>query len=493
MRENQTSYRQVMKATSLFGGVQVFNIIISIIRSKVIALLLGPGGMGIIGLLTSSIGVISNLTNFGLGTSAVKDISVAYSTEDIQRISLTVRVFQRLVWITGILGTLVTIILSSYLSQLSFGDDSYSFAFVWLSVTLLFNQLSSGQLVLLQGMRKLQYLAKASLFGSVLGLLVTIPLYFFYGIDGIVPGIIGTSIITFLLSWFYSKKIEILPIKVSKEETIKEGRSMLEMGFMISLTGVLSVGASYVVRIFIGRIGGLEEVGLYAAGFAIINTYVGMIFNAMGTDYYPRLSAVSNDNKLCKQAINQQAEIAILILAPFLIIFFIFINWVIVFLYSKQFIDVSELIYWASLGMFFKAASWSISYVFIAKGASKLFFWNELITNVYLLGFNLLGYYFMGLRGLGLSFAVSYFLYLIQVYIISHKKFNFSFDKEFLKIFTVQFSIAILSFFCTSFLRQPFSYIIGLVLISFSSYYSFMELDRRLNLKETIMKIKNKF
>ena len=33
MTEQQTSYRQIMKATSLYGGVQVFNIIISIIHS----------------------------------------------------------------------------------------------------------------------------------------------------------------------------------------------------------------------------------------------------------------------------------------------------------------------------------------------------------------------------------------------------------------------------------------------------------------------------
>ncbi|NSW94260.1 MAG: oligosaccharide flippase family protein, partial [Bacteroidales bacterium] len=122
MTEDQKSYRQIFKATTLFGGVQVFNIIIGIIRSKFIAVLLGPEGMGISGLLTSTTGFISGLTGFGLGTSAVKNISEANATGNRERISVVVTVFRRLVWITGLLGMVVTIILSPWLSKITFGN-----------------------------------------------------------------------------------------------------------------------------------------------------------------------------------------------------------------------------------------------------------------------------------------------------------------------------------------------------------------------------------
>ena len=491
MNEQQSSYRQIMKATSLFGGVQIFIILISIVRSKVIAVLLGPAGMGILGLLTSTIGVINSLTNFGLGTSAVKDIAAANSTENTQQISTIITVFRRLVWITGILGTVVTLILSRWLSQIAFGNKDYTLAFIWISLTLLFTQLSSGQLVILQGMRKLKYLAKANLLGSMLGLFVTVPFYYYMGVDGIVPGIIGTACVTFLFAWIYSRKITIEPVNISLPQTIHEGKSMLQMGFMISLSGLLTVGASYVVRIFISRTGGVEQVGLYSAGFAIINTYVGLIFTAMGTDYYPRLSAVAHDNKLAKQIINQQAEIAILILAPILMVFFTFINWVVILLYSKQFIAVNGMIYWAALGMFFKAASWSIGFIFLAKGSGKFFFWNELIANIYLLGLNLIGYQLMGLTGLGLSFAASYLLYLIQVYFVSKIKFGFTFDPAFLKIFLIQFGLAMAGFLVIKFMIQPYTYLIGIVFIIASAWFSILELDKRLGLKHILIDMKN--
>lgn len=493
MSENQSSYRQIMKATSIFGGVQVFNIIISIIRSKFVALLLGPAGMGIMGLLTSTTGIIGNLTNFGLGTSAVKDIAVANSSDDQKRVEVVVTVVRRMVWITGVIGFLVMLALSSVLSRLTFGNTNYTLAFVWISITLLLNQLSSGQLVVLQGLRKLKYLAKANLLGSFLGLIVTIPIYYFWGFDGIVPGIIGTSVISLMLSWYFSGKLDIKKSDITRVQIFDEGKGMLKMGFLISLNGILVVGVSYLIRIYISRMGSVEQVGLYSAGFAIINTYVSLIFNAMSTDYYPRLSAISGDNKLCRQTMNQQIEIALLILAPILIFLLVFINWVIIFLYSRDFTAVNEMIQWAALGMFFKTISWSVGFIFLAKGTTKLFIWNELIANIYILGFNILGFYFWDLTGLGISFAFSYLIYTVQVFVISKIKFEFNFDRSLVAIFVIQFSIAIATFIAVKLLNHPLTYITGLIFIFFSGWYSLIQLNKRLSLINLLNKFKQKF
>lgn len=481
-----------MKATSIFGGVQVFTIIISIIRSKFIALLLGPEGMGIAGLLTSTTGLISGLTNFGLGTSAIRDVASANSTGNEIRIATVIVVLKRWVWITGTFGALCMLILSPFLSQLAFGNHKYTLAFIWISITLLFTQLSIGQLVILQGMRKLQYLAKASLSGSALGLIITVPLYYQFGIDGIVPAIIITSIISFLLSRYFAKKVKIEPVKVTGARTLAEGKNMLSMGFMISMSGLIALGASYLVSIFISYTGGISQVGLYAAGFAIINGYCGLIFTAMGTDYYPRLSAVAHSNELCKQTINQQAEIALLILAPILMAFLVFIQWVVLILYSNKFSAVDAMIHWAALGMLFKAASWAIAFMLLAKGHSKIFFWNELIANIYSLVLNILGYHFMGLTGLGVSYMIGYLLYLIQVYVLCKIKYQFSFDSVFMLIFTIQSLLTTSCFVVIKFIDKPYSYLIGGSLIAISTWYSYNELDKRIGIKSVLIGLKNR-
>jgi len=493
MRDQQNSYRQIVKGTSIIGGVQVFTMIISIIRSKFVAVLLGPTGIGIAGLLTSTISFISGLTNFGLGTSAVRDIASANSIGDEIRISTVIKVLRRWVWITGILGTLVMLFFSPWISQLTFGNRDYTLAFIWISITLLFTQVSSGQLVVLQGMRKLQYLAKSSLAGSALGLIITVPLYYQFGVEGIVPAIIISSVVSLILSWYFAKKVKTEPIKISLASTLIEGKNMVTLGFMISLSMLLAVGVSYVVRIYISNTGGVEQVGLYSAGFLIINTYAGLIFNAMGTDFYPRLSEVAHSNELCKQTINQQAEIAILILAPILMAFIVFIQWVVILFYSNKFIAIDTMIHWAAIGLFFKAASWAIAFILLAKGASKLFFWNELLANIYGLGLNILGYHMLGLTGLGISFMVSYLLYLIQVYILSKIKYQFSFDTATIRIFAFQLLLAISCFLVILFSEKPYSYIVGTGLIVISSWYSYRELDKRIEIKELLINIKRRF
>lgn len=493
MSETQSSYRQIMKATSIFGGVQVFQIIISIVRSKFIAVLLGPMGMGISGLLTGAVGLIAAFSNFGLSTSAVKDISAAYSSKNDIRLSIVVKIFRRWVWVTGFLGMTLTFILAPWLSDITFGSREYTFAFRWISIILLLNQISAGQGVLLRGMRQIRYMAQSAMLGSIIGLFTTIPLYYLYGIEGIVPAIIIAAVTSLLITWYYARRLEIKPIYVSKARTIAEGKGMLRMGFMISLSSMVMLASAYIVRIYISNTGGVDQVGLYNAGFAIITTYVGMIFTAMSTDYYPRLSAVAFDNVKVKEVINQQAEIAILILAPVIVIFLTFINWLIIILYSTKFIPINDMILYAALGMFFKAASWAMSFVFLAKGETKTFFWNELITNIYLLCFNIIGYKYFGLMGLGISFLTAYILYAIQVYVILRRKYLFCFSKEFFKIFFFQFALAVACLSTTKIAEKPYTFIIGSFFIIASVYLSYKELDKRLNIKAIFTEIKNKF
>jgi O-antigen/teichoic acid export membrane protein len=466
--------------------VQVFNIIISIIRSKFVAVLLGPAGMGIVGLLTSTTGFISALTNFGLGTSAVKNVAAAAATGDEAKVSTVVTVLRRVVWITGILGMAITAVLSPWLSELTFGNRDYTLAFIWISVILLSQQLTSSQMVILQGLRKLQYLAKANISGAIVGLVISIPVYYVWRLDGIVPVIIISSLTVMLLTWFFARKAGIRSVGITAQKTIAESKEMLRMGFVLSISGLVAIGASYIFMIYLSNNGGVDQVGLYNAGFAIINTYVGMVFNAMGTDYYPRLSEVAHDNIQSRQLINQQAEISILVLAPLLAVFLIFINWIVIILYSQKFIAVNEMIHWAALGIYFKAASWTVSFILLAKGASKLFFWNELLSNLYVLGFNILGYRLAGLTGLGISFLVAYCVHFIQIFSVAKVKYSFSFNAIFYKIAGIQLLLGILCFGIMRILSSPWTYILGSILIIISTFYSLSELEKRIRIKEII-------
>jgi O-antigen/teichoic acid export membrane protein len=264
------------------------------------------------------------------------------------------------------------------------------------------------------------------------------------------------------------------------------------MGFLISLSGLLVLTVSYITRVFINRHGGVSDVGLYNAGFTIITTYVGMVFTAMGTDYYPRLSAVANNSLKCTETINQQAEIALLILGPILICFLVFMKWIIVLLYSQRFSPIIPMISWAALGMYFRAASWSIGFVFLAKGEGQLMFWNELLTCFYMLLLNIAGYYYAGLVGVGIAFCLTYILHLLQLYAVGRIKYEFEFSSGFLVVFGVQVTIGISCFVVVSHCTQFWSYIFGCLLLIISGLFSIKQLDKRIGLKKIFLNLMNK-
>lgn len=489
MTENN-SYKESLKATSLFGGVQIFNILIQIIRSKFVAILLGPEGMGITGLLNSTITLISSFTNCGLSSSAVRNIAEANISDDKTKVSTVITILRKLVWVTGLVGTLLCFIFASYWSKMTFGNTEYTYAFMILSLSILFMQLTVGQNTLLQGLQKYSFLAKSNVLGNSIGLVITVPLYYFWKIDAIVPVLLLANFTSFLLALYFSHKVKIKSINVSKNDLKREGSNMVKMGILISMQGLLSTLSSYLIRIYITRSGSIDDVGLFNAGFTIINTYVGLVFTAMATDYYPRLSKVAKQTEEFNKTINNQAEIAILLLAPIIIIFIVFAKWAVMLLYSSKFLPAEGMIYWAISAILIKAMAWSLSYSLLAKGNSRLFFWSEFFAIVYGFLLNVIGYHYFGLTGLGVSFFIKYILYFIQLRIVSGIFFGFRFNNALIKIFIV-FSIAILlcmgiKFFTSSF----FNIILGLIILIFISYYSFVELDKRVAIKKYIY---NKF
>lgn len=480
--EETRSYRNIFKATTLFGGVQVYQILISIIRSKVIAVLLGTAGVGLQGLYQSTLALVQSISSLGLSQSAVRDVSEANGSGDIDRIGKTISAFRKLVWFTGLLGTILVIILSPVLSNVTFGNYDYTIPFIVLSFTLLIDQLSSGQKVVLQGLRRIKDLARASAIGATLGLIVSIPIYYLLGIRGIVPTIIVNSIAGFIIFWFFSRKISFPKKELTAKQTWTEGKWMVRMGIAMSVSGIFATVISYVIRVFIMHQGGENAVGLYQAGFAIINTYVGMVFTAIGTDFYPRLAAVNQDNAECRKIVSQQGEIATHILAPLLCFCVLLMPVILRILYSDQFLDAGPFVLWCCPGMMFRLASWLIAYQFVAKAESRLFIVTEIIGSIVFLSLSIIGCFFGGLKGLGIAFTINYVIYFFVVFIIAIRRYGFSLSKDFVRSFLIQLVLTVSSLVSILLLPSPLKYwICGVFTIS-SSVYALTMLNNKMEL-----------
>ena len=79
----------------MFGGVQVVSNICSVVLNKLVAVWIGPAGMGMFSIFNSAIDMLRSGTSLGLRTSAVRDIAMAHGSGDAMALSrIVVRLYR---------------------------------------------------------------------------------------------------------------------------------------------------------------------------------------------------------------------------------------------------------------------------------------------------------------------------------------------------------------------------------------------------------------
>lgn len=481
--KDESSYKQIVKSTSLFGSVQVVQILATVIRGKVLAIFLGTAGMGISSLLLSSINMLQAISGMGLSYSAIREISQAHEVDDNNKLSRIIKIFISLLLVSSLLGAIFLILLSPLLSDFTFGSNEYITEFIFLSSVIFINTLSNGYQSLLTGTRRLKDLSKSTILGSFLSVLVSLPFFYFFGIKGIVPAMIAASLSTFILNYFFARKINREKVNIGTKEVLKEGGEMIKLGFVMMFVGVLSSIVPFIINAYIKNNGSLTDVGLYQAGISITQQYVGLVFTAMSIDYFPRLAAIHTNNKEVMGLVNQQSEVMLLIITPILIALILTAPLVINILLTKEFEPIIQFIRLISIGLLLQAANHSMGLISFAKGDKKSFLFIAIVGNASWLIFSIIGYKIGGINGVGEYFIIHCIISFILVYLLAYKKYNYTMSRDFTKLFFVSIFLVLLVFLS---LLNPtkFGYFVSSLLMCFSIGYSIYQIDKRIALKE---------
>ncbi len=469
---DKKSYRQILKATSIMGGSSLIIILFRIVRTKFLAVLLGPSGIGLIGIYDSIIGVVNCTTAMGIASSGVRQIAEAVGSDDEVKISRTVTTLRRTVLFSGLLGFCAMLFSSGLLSRLTFGDQGHASDLALLAVTIFFSEVSGGQAALIQGARRIKDLAMMNILGAFLGTLFSIPIFYVFGHRGIILYMLIVSAMSLLTSWWYSRKMKIIRVVMSWRETLAEAKPLLKLGLAFMFSGLMTTGTFYLLRVCIVRYAGLDGAGIYQAAAGLSLLYTGFILEAMGRDYYPRLTAVAGNGSECNSLINKQMEIGVLLAVPGIIGTMTFTPFVISIFYSAKFLPAVDVLRWQILGILLRVIIWPMSYLFVAKGNGKLFFWTELFANATHLLFVLLGVKYFGLTGAGMAFFAMYVLYFLVIYRIVRASYGYVMTGRNLRILAISITSTALVFLTPFFLPSTPALIVNIAVTAAVGWYS---------------------
>lgn len=471
-KETSNSYSHILKYTSIFGGVQGLVILIGMVRNKLIALLLGPQGMGLMALFNSTVRLISDTTGLGLGMSAVRELSRLYDEEHHEELKSRIELIRSWSLITACLGFVLCVVLSPLINHYTFSWGNHTLHFMLLAPIIALTALSAGELSILKATRKLRRLAEISIYGVLCALATSVPLYYIFGESAIVPSLIIIALSQFIITITYS--FHYYPYRVHFDsDTFSEAKPMLRLGISFLGAGIMGSGSDFIVRSFLNYEGSLDDVGLYNAGYMITMTYAGVIFSAMETDYFPRLSSVNNNVEERNLLVNRQLEVSLLLISPLLILLMSTLPIALPLLYSDAFLAVLPMVKVAIFAMFMRSLELPVAYITLSRGDSKAFFLLE--TTYYLLFIMMfwLGYKYAYLFGVGLGLVVTGLLFNIILYAFAYQKYSFCISKRMLLYLAIQLSLAGLVYFVSSNSNTLLSWSIQGASIVTSSCFSF--------------------
>jgi enterobacterial common antigen flippase len=424
-KDGKKTYGQIIKSSALIGGSTMMNVGLSMVRTKVMAKLLGPSGMGLFGNFGATSDWVRTVAGMGINISGVRQIAEAVGTGDQERIARTVTALRRVALGTGALGALLLLVFCRPLAWLMFDDHKHTWDVALLALVVFFADVSAGQSALVQGMRRISDLARMSVWGALYGTVFAIPIVWIWRERGVVPSLICAAAMTILTSWWYARKIQVAQVRLTWTEMKTETIGLLRMGVVFMASGCMTMGVALLVRAIITRRLGIGDAGLYQSAWVLGGVYMGYIVTAMGADFYPRLTAVAKDNEECNRLVNEQVEVGLLVGGAGVLGTLAFAPLVLQLFYSSKFGPAEDLLRWICMGMLLRVASWPMGYFLMAKGERKIYFWSELGSNVTYIALIWFSVAKWGLTGAGIAFFVLYVLYTVGMYVIVRRLSGF--------------------------------------------------------------------
>ena len=475
-------HKIIFKNTGLFAVSQVIGIGSRLVCNKAAAVFLGSAGIGLIGLIDNVLRLIHGVTNFGIASSSVREIALLDQKEgdSSAESGRLIRIIYKWALVTGILGVFVLVVFSKYISSVVFKTDSKYLWMIALSSYFVFSSISSIRIAVLQAKKKVKMIVLYNIISTFVSSIIAILGYYIYGINGIIPVIILTAVANFLLSIYFTRSIEVSKTKITSNQIFKEGLPIAKLGLLLSISTIFGQVCFYIIRWFLLEYYSYEILGVYQVGNTFLVSYVGLVFAAMANDFYPRLCNFEDDKEQFDNLVNDQTELALLLVVPAVLVLYVIAPYLIPILYSEEFLDVLLILKVGLVSVILKAIVWPIGFIPLIKGNKQLYLKQNVLGDAVNVVFSLGGFYYFGLLGLGIAMVFMFTVSGVYNYLTVVRYYNFKYRRNTLYIMLTSIIICLLVLVILLFFSSKDFNVVLSVIALLSIMYSVVKLRDRL-------------
>lgn len=409
----------IVKVFSFTAMSTLVRMLTGLISVKVVASIIGPAGVALVGQLNNFATIALSLSTGGINSGIIKYI--AEYKEDEQKVRDCLSTALRITVICSLFMGGGLILFHTYLSKTIMLSPDFGYVFIIFGFTILFYALNMGLTSVINGFMEFKKYVKVNIAGSIIGLIFTLSLVFIWQLKGaLISAITFQSIMLFITIWIIRKMPWLRWHYFSQKLNIELTKKYFRYSLMTLISTALVPISQMLLRGYVISAISVDEAGWWEAMNRISNMYLMVITSSFSVYYLPRLSELTDKKELQMEIIRSYKIIIPCLLGGFLLVYLLR-RVIICLLFTPDFLPMENLFVWQLMGDFFKICSWLLAFLMVAKTMTKWYIFSEVVFSFL---FITLGFCFMkynGVVGITQAYLANYIIYMIMMILIFRK------------------------------------------------------------------------
>lgn len=397
---------------SFYNGLGTFVKMFSgVISIKIVAYIVGPSGIALLGQLTNFTTIIQSIASGGVTTGVTRYISE--HAQNNEKVSVYIGTALCLTLILSVLTGGILIGFSEYISFRLMHVGTYKSIFQIFGGSILLYALNSLLMAILNGYKHFKHFVQINMIGSLVSLLFSVFLALNFGLLGAMISVVTYQSVVFIIAvlmlyrtnWIQFKLIAFVYNGLAASHLFRYSLMALASALVVPLSQLL-------VRGYLVEHVSATDAGMWEGMNRISGMYLQVVISSLGVYYLPKLAELKTDKEF-----HQEVKQVFQILLPFLVVaalsIYVFRFWIISILFTNAFRPMESLFGFQLLGDVLKMSGWILGYIMVAKAMVRTYIVTELLNYS---SFVLLSIAFtnvFGVNGAVIAYATGHALYLL--------------------------------------------------------------------------------
>lgn len=425
----QASARRILSATSILGGASLITLLLSVVRTKAFALLLGPSGIGLLGLINNLLNSGTILAGMGISTSGVRLLSAAHARGEQQSIGHARTVLLSFHAVLAFVVIAVFWVFERPIGVYFLGNVSRVPLVVWVGVGVGLSLIAGVQIAILNGLRRVSDFARVQVLSALLATAIGVGAVWMWGEDAVLVFVLAVPLSSLVVASWFVAGLKIPKVSVGARDVAIHGVRLAKLGVMFMLAQLVISFGFLAVRARVEWQFDTIALGIFEAAWLLSSVYLGAVLTAMTTDYYPRLSGLADDHLATAALVNDQTRVALWLCGPMCVALIGLAPVAIYVLFSSEFSPATEILRWLLVGDILKVLAWPLGFVLLARHDGRRYLALQTMAILAMVFVVWLGLAKVGLVACSFGILVMYCVYLPVGRAFVRRHIDFDWDR----------------------------------------------------------------